>query len=115
MTLTDWGDNTVFAQDGELQNMPLLPSLTGFRCALKPSDGRYAHLAALLRRQASSLQQCNLVLSQPLEEVLPRELPAFISLTLSGQAAVSRHTLQLLAMCSMPSQPGGAGAAGPLG
>ncbi len=93
-----WGKG----DDAAYRNMPLLPALHSFKCAwVQPSNGRYQHLAALLRRQASTLQHVDLHTCCPLEEMLPRELPACRVLLLWDNS-VSRITLQLLGMCSRP-------------
>jgi hypothetical protein len=86
----------------DLQALPLLPALHRFKgWELPPSDGRYLPLTALLQRQASTLQYVLLQTDEPLEDMLPSELPACTYMFFKG--AVSRATLQLLGMCCMPA------------
>jgi hypothetical protein len=87
---------TVFAN---LPGLPLLRQLSAR--GMESVSGRYVHLASMLRRHSSSLQQVDLELSGPLEEGLPQELPACTVLRLTGKA-VSSVTLQMLAMCRLP-------------
>ena len=89
------------AADASLQHLPELPELRALTAYLQPGDdGRYRHLAALLHRQARTLQELRLVLAAPFEEALPCELPACRVLEIAG---ASRHTLQLLATCRLPA------------
>lgn len=93
----------VMADDG-LACLPLMPQLTSMFWAVRHSNTRYTHLAALLCRQAHVLQGVALELygAVPFAEVLPRELPACTWLSLSG-SPVGMGLLQMLAMCSMPA------------
>ena len=90
------------SDDAELQHLPqLLPGLMMLNVWLKPgADGRFRHLAALLHRQAGTLQELHLQLLAPFQQVLPRALPACRVLAIEN---VDRHTLSVLAMCRLPA------------
>lgn len=95
----------------DLQEVPLLPALHSYKgWELPTCDGRYLPLTAFLQRQASTLQHILLQTDEPLEDMLPSELPVCKELRIIG--GVSRHTLQLLGMCCMPVPPELALAAG---
>jgi hypothetical protein len=88
-------------EDSTLEHLPLLPQLQGLKFSIRAIEGRFLHLAALLRRQAGTLRSAELYLLEPFMEALPRELPACTQLGLMYHGA-SKASLQLLAMCSMP-------------
>lgn len=102
LDIGDENDDVWYVHDELLENMPLLPCLSIFATAVCPSAGRYLHIAALLRRQASTLHGSALITSSSceFEEALPQQLPSCRELTLNS---ASRHTLQTLAMCSLPA------------
>ena len=89
-------------EDATLQHLPqLLPELrtlkVGVTCG---AGGRYSNLAALLHRQAYTLQELNLTLgAEPFVEALPRALPLCRVLQIDVH---DRHVVQLLAMCRLP-------------
>lgn len=92
--------------DSHLDALPFLPDLVTFKANLCSDSKRFPGLADLLHRQHSTLRSIHLNLGHALEEGLPRELSACTSFSLCGfgvRAAVSRVTMQLLSMCSMPA------------
>ncbi len=93
--------------DSHLRALPTLPRLRALRlgtCAdIHRTAGRYLYLASLLHRHARSLETLDLGLHEPFLELLPVELPALTWLQLTGDAAVSRDSLGLLAMCRLPA------------
>ncbi len=88
---------------GVLEALPKLPCLIRFGTSCRPTDdGRHLGLAAMLRRQADTLQVLSLLGEGPFQEVLQCSFERCTKLQLLG-CAVSTWALQLLSTCSWPS------------
>jgi hypothetical protein len=99
LTLSNWYDKDDAITDASLQNMPLLPRLGSFSSPATASSFTWQRCCA--GRPARWCSSTCTTIMKPFEEAPPRELSCCTELLLHS-GCVSRPTLQLLSLCSLP-------------